>query len=685
MKKLYILLMVVVCCSVRSQVFVGSGGVLLNNGGQETVFSLNVSGLSAMDSLFGLEEVTIDLNHAAVEEVQVYLQSPSGITVDLSGVLSCKGANFSGTSFNNNMLTSITVGTAPYSGTFVPVGNMGRFNTNMPANGTWKLFVKDFIAPANQGTLISWSLRFSNTPAKPVILTSSNLPLVFINTPNNQALSSTDLLVNFGIINNSVGRNYITDPKNDYNGKANCHIRGSSSKMFEKNNLKIELKDPTGGIDNVASLLGLPAESDWVLTAGYSDKTLIRNALTQYAFQQMGHYSPRFKYVELFINNEYFGVYLLMEQVKRGKQRVNVGKITPVDNQFPYITGGYILQINRTDNPGWFSKYPGISSNAQKFYYQYNYPNATNITPQQSNYIKQVTDSFETVMQSPAFLDPVTGYKKFIDDNSFIDFLILNELSKNVDAYRLSTYLSKDNVIDGGKLHIGPMWDYDLGWHNCNYGNAFLDQFWQFENPDDNYPTPTWWTQFMQDPAFKDKLYCRYHTIRLSFLSNNGLNSFIDQTAALLDESQKRNFRQFPILGAYIYPNPQTQAGATYVTEVNDLKQWIASRGAWMDANIPGFCNSVGFNENQVSENDINVFPNPFANSFSVQFNISEPSKVKIELLNVIGQQILMINNDEKVRGEYSQEIFTEKLKEGTYILKLDINGKVTYKKLVKF
>ncbi|MBA3665123.1 MAG: CotH kinase family protein [Bacteroidetes bacterium] len=684
MKKLYILLLFFFYfLSNKAQVFVGTGGPVLNNGGQETPFTINVTGINQLDTVFGLEEIYINLNHAAVEEVQVYLQSPSGATVDLSGVGSCSGSNFAGTYLNSNVPNSITVGSAPYTGTFAPVGNIGRFNCGKPGTGAWKLFVKDFVAPANTGSLVSWSLRFSNAPCKPVNLISSNLPLVFINT-NNQAISTNSILVDFGIVYNGSARNYITDPKNNFTGKAACHVRGSSSQIFEKKNLKIELRD-AGGLNQLdASLLGMPAESDWVLTAGYTDKTLLRNAITQYVFQQMGHYSPRYKYVELIMNGEYLGVYLLMEKVKHGKDRVAIAKMTNLDNQFPYITGGYIVQINRTDNAGWYSYYPGVSTNSQKFYYQYVYPKDIDITLQQQAYIKSYVDSFEVAMQSPTFADPALGYKKYIDENSFIDFLILNELSKNVDAYRLSTYLYKDNAFDGGKLHTGPMWDYDLAWHNASFGNASTVPFWQYDNPDNNYPTPTWWNKLMQDVNFQNKLYCRYHTIRLNILSNPNLFAFIDQTAASISEGLQRNFRQFPIIGAYLYGNPQSQVGATYATEINDLKNWITNRAAWLDGNVPGFCNTIGLEEHAAAVSDFNIFPNPFANAVSIQFSVQQTSNIKIELFNLLGEKVMLIHNEKRVAGDYRQDVSTAHLTEGTYFLRMDIDGKSSYKKIIK-
>jgi hypothetical protein len=655
---------------------------VLNNGGQETYFFAGVGGLPQnLDSLYGLEEVYIDLYHPAADELHCYLISPSGTRVELTSVLSCSGADFSNTTFNNSAGVSVTMAGPPRNGTFRPTGNLGRFNTNVSGNGTWKLVIKDFVAGPNAGNLVDWKLKFSWNPAKPVFLSSSNLPLVIINTPNSQPLDGNEMLVDLGIIDNGTSRNYVSDPWNGYSGKAKMHIRGSSSKMFEKNNLKVELTDQAGTTQVSVPLLGMPAESDWVLTAGYSDKSLMRNALTHYLFQQMGHYSPRYKFVEVVINGEYSGVYTLMETIKRTPTRVNIDKMTTTDNTWPYVSGGYIIQINRTTDPGWYSMYPGVSGLNTNFYYKYEYPAATVITQQQKNYLKAYLDSFEIVMNSTNFSNPSTGYRKYINDDSFIDFFILNEFSKNVDGYRLSTYMYKDNLFDGGRLHAGPMWDYDLAWHNCKFGNTFDPQFWQYQQPNNENPIPTWWGKFVQDPIFKDKLYCRWHSLRQHLLSDNNLYSFIDGLALYLDEAQKRNFRQFPILGAYIYPNPQNQWSATYGSEVADLKDWLDDRADWLDSHMPGFCNNVEVTE-AFAAAELNAYPNPFSGSLSVNLENFKGATIELELTDMLGQTVY--HGENLVVSNQAAVIETENLVSGTYFLKVQSEGQRAFRKVIK-
>jgi len=296
-----------------------------------------------------------------------------------------------------------------------------------------------------------------------------------------------------------------------------------------------------------------------------------------------------------------------------------------------------------------------------------------------------VMDSFETVMNSPSFADPVKGYHHFIQENSFIDYLILNELSKNVDAYKLSTYLYKEHIEQGGKISIGPTWDYDLAWHNCNFGDADKVYNWQFNIPNNDYPIPTWWGKFMTDNGFKDRLYCRYHTLRLYVLSNDEIYEYIDATAALLQEALQRNYRQFPIMGAYIYPNPQDQTNATYEKEKDDLKKWIADRASWLDKNIPGFCATVNLDETEIQPAQLLVFPNPFEHTLNLGFDgINADANVSVRLFDMMGSMVYNHAFSNVALGEEKIVIDTRNLKGGSYVMTVKIGGQVIHKKVIK-
>ena len=384
-------------------------------------------------------------------------------------------------------------------------------------------------------------------------------------------------------------------------------------------------------------------------------------------------------------------MYALLERPKRDDDRIDISKVTTTDNFYPEITGGYIFKIDRRDADGWNSLMGGNSPTNSHFFYQYVYPQDTAITPTQKTYIKDFMDSLETTMNSSYFASTANGYSKYINTLSFIDYFIISELSKNIDGYRLSTYFYKDNISKGGKLHIGPVWDYDLAWHNCNYGNSYDPAGWEYQLPDTAYPSPTWWSRFMEDQNFKNMLSCRWNELRETLINTSHLNSYIDAAAASLNEAQQRNFRQWPIMGSYIAPNPQVQPNASYQGEIDDLKSWVANRIPWLDANIYGACPTVGVEEQLAFEPGMNGFPNPFTDNLRVSFKVpanrslaGDAAQVRLELLNVLGEPVQLLYSGTKQPGSYEEYINTQQLADGVYIVKLSVNDRVVYQKTTK-
>lgn len=679
MRKLITLYLLLFSILLRSQTFSGTGGPILNNG-QITYFPITVSGVtpSLMDSVFGLEQVCFDISHPKNSELYISLLSPMGSFIELTAGTSESGADFTGTCLNNQAGQSISIGTAPYTGTFHPMGNLGRFNTGQTINGTWGLYVFDTDSTANAGTLLSFSIRFGNSPAHPVVFKSSNLPIVFVNT--SQTISDTKIIGSMGVIDNAPNRNYITDPRNAYNNHVQINVRGSSSRGFEKKSYSAELHDAANNKLKVP-LLGMSKGEDWVLYSSYADKTLMRNNLSCDLFRLMGHYAPRHRNVEMVVNNEYFGVYSLFEKIKRDSGRVNIQKMGSNDNVFPNITGGYILQIDRPNQGGWYSLFPGNSTGGSKFYYQYIYPKDSSITIAQKNYIQNYMNNFETVMNSSTYADPNTGYMSYIDLNSFLDFFIISELCKNVDESRLSTYLYKDNINQGGKLHIGPVWDYDISWHNCMWGDAPNPVGWEYFATTDLFPAPTWWIKFMQDPNFVSSLACRWNQLRGNVLSLSNLNNMVDAYALELSEAQVRNFMQWLVMGAFVYCNPQNQVGATYATEVADLKNWITNRIAWMDANINAPC-AIGIQENTLVSG-LTIYPNPMQQSTTFDMTLEKNSDVSLCITDVVGKEVARFLNTNVSQGNSKIVFERDQIPAGIYLYQLEVNNSVKTGKII--
>ncbi|MBL0138101.1 MAG: CotH kinase family protein [Bacteroidetes bacterium] len=588
-----------------AQTFSGGGGTILTLI-DTSRFNIPVSGLASnIDYHFGLESVTINITHTQDRDIDCYLAAPDGTRIELTTDNGGTGDNYTNTTFRHDASQSITAGSAPFSGTYAPEQNLWGVNNGQNGNGTWQLRVIDDSNNGITGSVVSWSITFGNNPAHPFIFDQSNLPIFVINTNSQTISDAPKIICDLGVIDNGTGnRNHLTDAYNGYNGKIAIEIRGSSSQMFPKKSYGFETRDASGLLKNDVSIAGLPIEHDWILSANYTDKSFCRNVLSYQLANEMGHYAVRTKYVDLVINGEYVGVYVFMEKIKRDKNRLDLKKLYTFETTYPDVSGGYIIKIDKTTGTGgsgWTSPYPPPNhANGQTTYYQYDYPDPDSIVPPQKAYIQAYVDSFERALNSSAFMDSTNGYAQYIGNTSFIDYFLSNEISKNVDGYRISTYLYKDREKT---LKTGPVWDYDIAFGNANYcgGDDTTGWAYQFSCTSDGYQPPFWWQRMMQDSNYTNQLKCRWQNLRSTVLDKQHIYSIIDSIANVLNESKDWNFTVWPILGTYVWPNPSPYP-TTYAGEIQNLKNWVNTRLAWMDNNIPGRCNcSVSSGQQNVS------------------------------------------------------------------------------------
>ena len=438
-------------------------------------------------------------------------------------------------------------------------------------------------------------LSFQFVFAGNVIFKSSNLPIVVINTHGKTIPDAYRIIADMGIIYNGPGkRNAVNDPFNNYDGKISIELRGSSSQMFPKKQYALETEDSQGENLNV-SLVGLPQENDWILNGPYSDKSLIRNVLIYRLARDLGHYSSRTRFCELLLNGDYRGVYILMEKIKRDKHRVHISKLKPDEVSGDDLTGGYIIKIDKLAGEkvdGWYSIFPPYPASKHRIYYQYHYPKQDKIVDAQKKYIQDYIFDFEKSIFSPNFQDPVHGYYSKINLSSFVDYFILNEISRNVDGYRLSAFLYKDKNSKDSRLHAGPIWDFNIAFGNADYYHAFSPQGWQvninhdpqFISWDDPFQVPFWWEKLMTDSVFVKQVTQRWKELRANLLSQNRIFDLIDCYVDTLNEAQMRNFERWPVLGQHIWPN--YFVGQTYAEEIDYLKSWISQRLQWMDEQL---------------------------------------------------------------------------------------------------
>lgn len=438
----------------------------------------------------------------------------------------------------------------------------------------------------------------------PVTNFQNRVPTVYISTKGNTIVNEPKVQ---SIMQIQLGDTIV------FRSNIGIEYRGSTSfRLFDQKSYGIELRDAADN-DTDSAIMDFPKQSDFILYAPANDKSLIRNTLIYDLSNQIGMYATRTKYVQLNIDGQYLGLYVLMEKIKRDKNRVNITKMANTDITGSAVTGGYIFKIDKsagdnslvgwdadaiyTEALGFRSKYDpngnkltyaafGPKKGAET-YIMYEYPKNDAIVESQKKYVQSYFSNFEDALLSDNYKDPIIGYQNYIDINSFIDFLILNEFAYNPDAYRLSTFMHKERL---GKLKMGPIWDFNLGFGNDDraaFNNASTWMF-NFNNfySNDGWLINFWWKKLLSDPSFTDKLKTRWSSLRANKLSENNIMQTIDQHITILKNTKsiERHFDRWRILGVKLPFN--NFVGNSHQEEVDFLKSWIKKRLIWMDSEM---------------------------------------------------------------------------------------------------
>jgi len=479
-----------------------------------------------------------------------------------------------------------------------------------------------------------------------VVFENSELPIVMINTLGQTIIEDTKIDALMDIKYNGPGSiTNLTDSSNVYSGNIGIEIRGATSAGYPQTPYGLETRTETGANNNI-SILGMPPENDWVLLSNYNDRSLIRNTLAFQLFKEMGNYSVRNSLCEVLVDSVYQGIYVFGEKIKRDNNRVDIANLLPSDTLGDELTGGYILEQNYwNDENSFLSNYSPIDHPEFDVHFVYKYPKADEINDAQKNYIAAFVDSLETALYSDDFADPITGYRKFLDVPSFIDYFLINELSRNNDGFKKSVFFHKDKFSNGGKMKAGPVWDFDWAWKN-------LYSCWIFENtdgsgwahhindcPTDNYSCG-WYIRLLQDDTFASELRCRYEDHRLEMLDTTSIFAYIDSIQNLLQNAQERHFQKWPILGLS-GPAPEVGAIATsYNAELDTLKNWITLRLQWLDENIPGLCLATGIEDQEKPSIKLSVYPNPGIGIFNFAASLPGDMPYVLSIFNGSGHKI---------------------------------------------
>ncbi len=444
----------------------------------------------------------------------------------------------------------------------------------------------------------------------------SHLPLIVLDSFGVSVDSVTDSAqprphrLTYGVVidKDVTGFASITSPVVDFQGRGGTHVRGDSSSGFAQKSYAWETWN-NYDTDKDVSILGMPADSDWALYGPYTDKTFIRNFIIYSKMRELhggvDGFGMRVKMVEVIYNqdpgqsvsyNDYRGVYVLMERIKRGKNRIDIAKLSDKVTDPNLITGGYIFRRDRASSDGTTNLPVGMNSHT---------PGVLNAA--QTTYLTNHINAFNNALNGANFADPVLGYAPYIDVDSFIDNWWFVEIAKQIDGYRLSTYFYKDRGTNS-KIVAAPIWDYNLSLGNADYlaGDNPVGWYW---NQTDTY----WWARLRQDPLYERRNWDRYWELRKGIFNTTSILSYIDQLATIplngsttpvtnnmtlaagqpstAENAAMRHYRKYQILGAYVWPNGAGYASRIYYNsngnattgEIDWMKNWLVQRFAWLD------------------------------------------------------------------------------------------------------
>ncbi len=416
----------------------------------------------------------------------------------------------------------------------------------------------------------------------------SNLPIVVVNQFDNvmHPYGEHRSVVYVSILDrDAAGSTPLLTDELHVHGRSNSNYRGTSSLSFPKKQFGVRLIDEDGENRN-ERILGMPSENNWIMSAPYDDRTLIRNAVAYQVSRDMGRYAPRTRFVELFLHqgsgaidwSHYHGVYVLTERIKWDDNRVDIAKLGPEDASEPEISGGYILNFEH-------GREFHINSTTRNTPFALVRPQNDDATDQQKSWISRFLGDLESALFGSSFRDAQRGYAAYLDPASFIDYHLITEAFKEMDGYRLSTYLHKDRR---GRMTMGPVWDYNL-----SLGNYTTTEGWNGHDPTGWYHTWVpqeaylngWYTRLFEDPDFVERYRERWWELREGAFATENIVNIITRFVDELGEAVGRNFERWDVLGRDVWQWSR-EGFDTYDEEIDYMVDWIETRLKWIDSQM---------------------------------------------------------------------------------------------------
>ncbi len=466
------------------------------------------------------------------------------------------------------------------------------------------------------GTARAWGWWNYPPDNENVQLTSTNLPIVWLDVDGEYIDRYERITARMKIIHNGEGQLNWADTVGhpgqtiDYEGYVALRYRGSSSfSMSDKKPYSFRPLDKPleeGGVKKKVKILGMGKDNNWALLAPYADKSMMRDLLAFEVSRPWMEYTPQGRFCELFLDGTYYGVYILTEVVSAGKHRLNLPDPGETGDD---LTGGYIMEVNRTeDEVTYTSKYHPVSNTGTRYMnqyinFQYKSPDYEDLTEDQVSYITGRIDQME---QSLWTYKPgiASTYQDYLDVTNFIDYQIAMELGHNVDAYRLSGWFFKRRDSEDPRFKM-VVWDMNLAYGNSDYYQGWRTDTWMYQNNNtmnaegDPQLVPFWWYKLNTDPTYTAALKARWAQYRRSNLREDRVMATVDSLAHVLtvNGAEQRNSQAWPRWGEHVWPN--YYVAIDFADEVSYLKGWISDRIAWMDSKL-------GFDPNAHELGDVN-------------------------------------------------------------------------------
>jgi subtilisin-like proprotein convertase family protein len=569
----------------RQGIYTGIGSVIKKTPGLDTTsFSINVSGLKqdTLDANFGLTEVIVNLKHQNFYNIDMYLEAPNGERVELN----CQNGDYDAVTkkliFKDNAKRSIFTEKSPFQGEYKPYGFLAWFNNHCNGKGKWRLKIVDTNKAKGRGVLVYWQLKFGNNPPAPKAIESSNLPLVVINCPVISPKKVHDAKAIMKVVYNENGQeNFLRDTSSALAIPIELKMRGNSSTKLPRKSYSIKLKGKKSKLKDV-SIAGIEPTAEWILGSNLMDRSLIRNPLTYTLFKNIGGNSIESKLCEVIWNNQYMGVYLLSEkpdysivQKVFNKEKINTGE--------QYI----VCKDNHEDGEiGWYSRHKNYTKVGKKSFIIIKYPDKQRVARKLIPVIEKDFSRFDdAIVKSYDSPSVDTSYRSLIDMQSFINYMLINELTKNNDGYKLSCFMYKPK---NGTLHAGPAWDFDRALGNLSSDGASFADGWNYSFLEVRATNgnPKWWPALMEDSLFARTFINSWETQRKGAISDATINHQIDSLVSITKQAAARNFSLWPVLGlnsSGFYYSPDIKS---FDDEINFLRNFILKRAHWIDAHV---------------------------------------------------------------------------------------------------